>query len=125
MIDNDNGKYIFYFIGLIIVVWISILIAPSIKNGISQLIVDFPNIVDNPFNLKWADDSFKVIVIDVSIYSFGILLYLSNDKNYRRREEHGSAKWGNKRKIRKKYLQESNKILTQKLYKGYKANALE
>lgn len=46
--------------------------------------------------------------------------------NYRRREEHGSAKWGNIKEIRKKYMQEppeTNKILTQNVSIGYDAHA--
>ena len=40
---------------------------------------------------------------------------MADKKNYRKREEHGSAKWGNVREINKRYSQEpyeSNKILT-------------
>ena len=32
-------------------------------------------------------------------------IYLSTKKNYRRREEHGSAKWGNAKQVNKKYEQ--------------------
>ena len=48
----------------------------------------------------------------------GIGIYLSTARNYRRREEHGSAKWGNAGQVNKKYENkakpEENKILTQK-----------
>src|SRR5699024_5008088 len=50
-----------------------------------------------------------------------ITLYISTKKNYRRREEHGSAKWGNATEINKKYKQtpiENNKILTQNVVIG-------
>ena len=51
------------------------------------------------------------------VYVIGIGIYLSSEKNYRRREEHGSAKWGKTDVIRKKYLNKEditqNKILTQ------------
>ncbi len=46
---------------------------------------------------------------------------MATKKNYRRREEHGSAKWGNPKAINKKYKQKpfaNNKILTQNVAIG-------
>ena len=46
----------------------------------------------------------------------GIGIYLSTSRNYRKREEHGSAKWGVASVINKKYKQmpiTNNKLLTQ------------
>ena len=51
----------------------------------------------------------------------GIGIYLSTDRNYRRREEHGSAKWGSAQAIRQKYADRhvlENKILTQNMAIG-------
>ena len=49
-------------------------------------------------------------------YGLGIGIYLSTDRNYRRREEHGSAKWGGPGQVNQKYADKTiteNKILTQ------------
>lgn len=46
---------------------------------------------------------------------------MATKKNYRRRQEHGSAKWGNPKAINKKYKQKpfaNNKILTQNVAIG-------
>ena len=46
----------------------------------------------------------------------GIGIYFSTRRNYRRREEHGSAKWGNAKAVDKKYRQNpppENKLMTQ------------
>lgn len=51
-------------------------------------------------------------------------MYKSTRKNYRRRAEHGSAKWGISRIINKKYKQKpfrNNKILTQNVSIGLNA----
>jgi type IV secretion system protein VirD4 len=51
----------------------------------------------------------------------GIAIYLSNDRNYRRREEHGSAKWGSPSSVNKKYADKEktdNKLLTQNVAIG-------
>ena len=45
----------------------------------------------------------------------GIGIYLSTKKHYRRGEEHGSAKWGNVKKINRRYREKrftKNKLLT-------------
>lgn len=51
----------------------------------------------------------------------GIGIYLSTRRNYRKREEHGSAKWGNAGVINKKYQDRNlsaNKLLTQNVRIG-------
>ena len=49
-----------------------------------------------------------------------ILVYESTRKNYRRREENGSAKWGEAKELNKKYKQPNNynKILTKNVSLG-------
>ena len=53
----------------------------------------------------------KAVLIFLTCYGLGIGIYLSTDRNYRRREEHGSAKWGVPGQVNQKYAE--NKILTQ------------
>ena len=51
----------------------------------------------------------------------GIGVYFSTRRNYRRREEHGSAKWGNAGALNKKYRDKdpsANKLLTQNVRIG-------
>ena len=58
----------------------------------------------------------------LAVYGFALLIYLSNDRNYRRREEHGSAKWGVPERVNKKYaepVKTENKILTQNVSIGF------
>ena len=113
---------IFFFLGVIPVIWIAILIAPSMKNGLPQLIKDFPGIMENPFKFIWCDNSLKVIMVLLVSYLLGIAIYISTKRNYRKNEEHGSAKWGDVSDINKKYQQfpeSSNKILTQNVSIGY------
>ena len=48
-------------------------------------------------------------------------MYFSTRKNYRRGEEHGSARWGSSAEINKKYLQKpqsANLLLTQNVRLG-------
>ncbi len=58
---------------------------------------------ENPFSITVCEDSVKTVLIFLLAYGMGIGIYLSTRKNYRRREEHGSAKWGDAETMNKKY----------------------
>ena len=54
----------------------------------------------------------KAVLIFLTCYGLGIGIY----RNYRRRKEHGSAKWGVPGQVNQKYADKNiteNKILTQ------------
>jgi type IV secretion system protein VirD4 len=119
--NRDNIPKWVYLLGLFPTIWLSLLIAPSVNGGLPQIIKDFPEKMASPFSIYWCNNSLKVIVILVVCYAMAIGIYLSTKKNYRRREEHGSAKWGNASVINKKYEQKpisENKLLTQNVALG-------
>ena len=104
-----------YILGLIPTIWLALLVAPSIDGGLPQIIKDFPSKIDNPFNIIYCNNSIKAILICSIVYAFCIGIYISTKRNYRKREEYGSAKWGNIKEVNKKYMQypiNMNKILT-------------
>ena len=121
---QDNKKkqlFLFYFIGLFFVLWFALLIAPISNEGLANIIIKFPEVIDEPFKISWCENSIKIILLFAFIYSVAIFMYLSSEKNYRRREEHGSAKWGIVKEINKKYQQQPNnmnKILTKNFNLG-------
>ena len=113
-----------YILGIIPIIWIGLLIAPSFDGGLPSIIKDFPNRMESPFSITWCDDSLRVILLLIVIYGLAIGVYLSSRRNYRTREEHGSAKWGSAKKINKIYEQQpksNNRILTQNVSIGYNA----
>ncbi len=117
---RHSSKYLYVF-GLIPVIWIALLIAPSFNGGLPKIIKDFPKYIDSPFSITWCSSSLKVILLFSFVYIIGVSIYLSTQKNYRKREEHGSAKWGDPVKINKIYVDhpfEKNKILTQNVSIG-------
>ena len=119
---ESKDQKILFIIGLIPVIWIALLIAPSISGGLPTIIKDFPKTMENPFSIALCSDSIKTILIFIVAYILGIGIYLSTKRNYRKREEHGSAKWGEAKDINKKYEQvpySTNKILTQNVCIGY------
>lgn len=77
--------------------------------------------MNNPFSVTVCEDSLKTVLIFLLAYGMGIGIYLSTRRNYRRREEHGSAKWGNADALNKKYRDKDpseNKLLTQNVRIG-------
>ncbi len=121
--DKFSTEYIIlYFFGLIATIWFSLLIAPVMSDGLVGLINELPNVMNNPFKITWCENSVKTVLILVMIYGIALGVYLSNERNYRRREEHGSAKWGNARQVNRKYVNKDkyyNKILTQNVSIGF------
>ena len=114
--DNKTGGIWIYALGLIPVVWLALLIAPALSGGLSAVVEYFPSAINTPFVIHWCGDSVKAVLIFIAAYGMGIGIYLSTRRNYRRGEEHGSAKWGDARAVNKKYRAKNpaeNKILTQ------------
>ncbi len=110
-----------YCLGLIPVVWLALLVAPAFGGGLPSLIGNLAEIMRQPFHIVWCEDSLKTVLIFIAAYGMGIGVYLSTARNYRRREEHGSAKWGNAGAVNKKYKDqepENNKILTRNVEIG-------
>ena len=123
---DKKTRYIIYFIGIIPVIWFSLIIAPTLKGGIFSIVENFDSVVANPFNIVWCENSLRSILIFLLIYILGILMYDSSIKNYRRNEEHGSASWGNAKELNKKYMQlpeSQNKTLTKNVKLGLNARA--
>ena len=112
-----------YFSGLIPVSWFALKSAPYfVKNGLVGIFENAGDIFNNPFHITIVQGSLQVVLIFGVLYAVGIGIYLSTEKNYRRREEHGSAKWGDAVSTNKRYQakpEEANKILTQNVRIGF------
>ena len=123
---DKKTRYTLYFIGIIPVIWFSLIIAPILKGGIFSIVENFDSVVANPFNIVWCENSLRSILIFLLIYILGVLMYDSSIKNYRRKEEHGSASWGSAKELNKKYMQlpeSQNKTLTKNVKLGLNARA--
>ena len=116
-------RIVLYVAGLIPVAWLSLRSAPFfIKNGLVGMLEHAGEIFNEPFQITIVEGSFRVALIFILLYAFGIGVYLSTERNYRRREEHGSAKWGDASGINRRYRakpEEANKILTQNVRIGF------
>ena len=72
--------------------------------------------LNQPFQIHFTEYTVKCLFLCTLLYGMGIGIFYANQKNYRRGEEHGSAKWGDVGKLCKKYRDmpySQNILLTQ------------
>ncbi len=77
-----------------------------------------------PWHIELARSSPEAVLFCLFLYVMGIGIWLSTRRNYRKGEEHGSAKWGDAAAVNRKYRQKPdcmNKILTQNVRIGFNA----
>lgn len=104
--------------GLPVIWWVAILIADAIQPGrnLFELMEVLTEKLNHPFQLHYTEYTIKSVLVCTLLYAAGIGIFYSSQKNYRRGEEHGSARWGDARQICKKYSQKpysQNILLTQ------------
>ena len=122
--DDKRTAVILSLIGIIPVVWLALKIAPSVGGGLAAILPELMSVFENPFHIELCEDSVKAVLVLLLCYGMGIGIYFSTRRNYRRREEHGSAKWGEARTVNKKYTQHpksANKLMTQNVSIGLNA----
>ena len=122
--NDRRAAVILSLIGIIPVVWLGLLIAPSVKGGLPEILTSLMNAMNDPFHIEFCEDSVKAVLVLLLCYGMGVGIYFSTRRNYRRREEHGSAKWGSASAVNKKYAQQpksENKLLTQNVAIGLNA----
>lgn len=128
-------------VGAFLIIWLGLLIAPPLRYGFDGLLEELPNALYHPFTIVIVPNSFKIVGVLLLLYALVVIFWLTDNKNYRRREESGSAKWGDVRQIVKNYRhkneeklplkeqllqllkpkrpeEEYNRILTQNFYQG-------
>jgi type IV secretion system protein VirD4 len=119
--ETARSNLILFAVFLIPVVWAALLTAPSLSGGLPEILANLTKAMDNPFRIQWVNDTPKCILLFIAAYGMGIGIYQSTRRNYRRREEHGSARWGGAAAVNKKYRDkdpQKNKILTQNVRIG-------
>ena len=119
--EDKLTEYILVGFGIIPVILAALTVAPFLSDGLAGIVKGLTHSMNNPINIQWCADSPKAILVFLAAYGTGIGVYFSTRRNYRRGEEHGSAKWGNARRTCKKYAEKDsrkNLILTQNVRIG-------
>lgn len=119
---NDKSTFlILCLFGILPVVWLGLLIAPAAHGGLPEIVARFPAVMNDPFHIELCGDSLKTVLVLLCGHGLAVGVILSSRRNYRRGEEHGSAKWGSARTVNRKYraaVPEDNKIFTQNVRMG-------
>lgn len=119
-----SEEAIAWLCGVPLVVWLGLLVAPVIEAGRDGFLENLMAAVSDPFSVTLAEGSAKVVLALLALYLLSAAVWWSSRRNWRRREEHGSAQWGNAATIGKRYRQSpfaDNIILTQHFLLGIDA----
>ncbi|WP_214625796.1 VirD4-like conjugal transfer protein, CD1115 family [Paenibacillus agaridevorans] len=103
------------------VIWLALLAAPALSEGLLGMLAHLNQAIQQPFRIQWVEDTPRSLLIFILAYGLGAGIYMASPRNYRRREEHGSARWGRPKMMNVKYQSktpEQNKILTQRVRIG-------
>ena len=113
--SNDT---LFYLIGIIPVVWLSLLLAQSLGSGLPELLQNLTRALEHPTNIVWTDKSLPAILICLAAYGMAVLLYRTNQGRTRDGEEHGSAAWATPASVNAQFAQKDSIPLTQHVRLG-------
>lgn len=108
-------------IGVIPVIWAALIAAPYVTNGLLEHVDELSGAFRQPFQIRITENTLRTILLFLVIYAVSIGVWLSTRRNYRRGEEHGSARWGDPKTVNKRYadrIPENNKLLTQNVRIG-------
>ncbi len=89
--------------------------------NLAELLEVLAEKLNHPFQIHLNGYTLKSVCICTLLYGMGIGIFYANQKNYRRGEEHGSARWGDVQKLCKRYRgmpYEQNILLTQNFRMG-------
>ncbi|MCI8768844.1 type IV secretory system conjugative DNA transfer family protein [Schaedlerella arabinosiphila] len=107
-----------WLLALPIVWWAAFILGDSLQPGrnLMELLPVLTEKLNQPFQIHFTEYTVKCLFLCTLLYGMGIGIFYANQKNYRRGEEHGSAKWGDVGKLCKKYRDmpySQNILLTQ------------
>ena len=78
--NRDSGRQsaiILAVIGILPVVWLGLLIAPSVKGGLLEILPSLLTVFNDPFHIELCGDSLKTVLVLLLLYGMGIGIYLS------------------------------------------------
>ena len=113
--SNDT---LFYLFGTIPVIWLALLLAQSLGDGLPELLRNLTAALEQPTNIVWTNKSLPTILICLAAYGMAVLLYRTNQGRTRDGEEHGSAAWATPASVNAQFAQKESIPLTQHVRLG-------
>ncbi len=121
---DKTSEVVLIILGIPVVVWLALLVAPAFSGGRESLLTGLGYALEHPASMQIVEDSAKFAALALVAYAFGIGIYYSTKRNWRRREEHGSASWGEVRSIAPRYRSRNyfdDRLLTAHFRMSYNA----
>ena len=123
---NNHRKsedILLFILLLLLIIWLALKFAPVLVAGVNleSLLDGLNNMLANPVQFVWMDNSLRFLVLFVGTYTVGYLAYVTSRRNTMPQKEYGSAQWGDVHKINTKYAQKpanQNLIFTEHLRLG-------
>ena len=120
MKQRGSGGVLPWALPAVPVLYLAALLASGYEDGMTafDLLGRFSVLLERPFAIRWTPRTPTFLLGALAGYAFAVLLYLSTRENRRPGEEHGSAHWGDARRLNAKYRDKdpaNNAILTQHL----------
>ena len=101
--ERDNGSILLWGLGLLAVIWLAVLLAPCMGGGLPEMLPKLTEAMKHPFRISWCEATVPCVCMLSLTYGLVVITYHYSKPNYRRREEHGSARWGSAKSLHKKY----------------------
>ena len=119
--QNETARLILILLGIVPVGWLGLHLAPHLGSGPSGIIAGLQSAVNTPFAITIVEATPKCVLVCLGVYALAIGIALSSQRNTRNGEEHGSARWGNARRLCKKYADHAyfqNLVFTEQIRLG-------
>ena len=94
---SGNGRkeaIIVGLLGCIPVIWLALLVVPFAEDGLAEVLINSDKILKDPFDIRMCEGSLKTAALFLAVYIMSICIYHTSRRNYRKGEEHGSARVG-------------------------------
>ena len=103
-----------WLLPLPLVWWAAIALACRWQPGqnLAGLLATLTEALNKPLSIHWSEQAPRFLMLFSLAYAVTVLVVTADQKNYRRGEEHGSARWGSVYDIAKRYRDQQNLILT-------------
>jgi type IV secretion system protein VirD4 len=119
--NSATSQLILVAVFLLPVIWLALKAAPALSSGLPALLLQLSTAMEHPFRIRWVADTPRSLLLFSLAYALCIGVYVSSQRNYRRGEEHGSARWGKVKQLNVTYRSKQpgqNKILTMRVRIG-------
>lgn len=123
MTGGRKSDWIVWLLALPVVWWAAVLAADAAcgAGNFMEILETVTEKLNHPLDLHLNQYTPKSVLVCTILYGMGIGIFYANKRNYRRGEEHGSARWGDASRICKRYRDKpysENLLLTQNLRIG-------